>query len=137
MTTPVVHLPEHLLQQIIDHCLDELPNEACGLVAVDGDVCTKVYPTPNELRSPVAYTVPPTDHMAALTDAEKSGWALGGVFHSHPQGSPELSKTDIRNALDKRWTYFVVGLAGRPTTRAWRVTDAGPTEVAIATSRKD
>jgi proteasome lid subunit RPN8/RPN11 len=121
MTTPVVHLPEELRRQIIEHCLSELPNEGCGLVAMDGESVTWVYPTGNDLASPTGYTIPPQAHVNSLFHAEGSDWRLGGVFHSHPDGSAEMSSTDVRAALDPDWVYLVVGLEGKPDIRGWQV----------------
>lgn len=112
MTRPVAHLPDHLRRQIIDHCLAELPNEACGLLAMDGDRVVKVYPTENADASPSSYTIPPQEHFDALADAESHGWEIGGVFHSHPDGPAQMSSVDLDRALDPEWMYLVVGLSG-------------------------
>lgn len=112
MTTAAVHLPERLRRRIIDHCISELPNEGCGLLAMSGDEIVDVYPTSNEDQSPRSYTVPPGEHFAALTDAEARGWRLGGVFHSHPSGPAQMSDEDRDKALEPSWVYLVVGLAG-------------------------
>lgn len=112
MTRPVAHLPDDLRRQIIDHCLAELPNEACGLLAMDGDQVVKVYPTTNADASPSSYTIPPEEHFDALTDAESRGWEIGGVFHSHPGGPARMSSVDVERALEPGWVYLVVGLAG-------------------------
>lgn len=90
----------------------ELPNEACGLLAFDGDDVMKVYPTTNADASPTSYTVPPDEHYRALVDAEANGWEIGGVFHSHPSGPPTLSDVDRERALDPGWWHLVVGMAG-------------------------
>lgn len=133
MTTPVVQLPDNLRQQIIDHCLSGLPNEGCGLVAMDGEVVMKVYPTGNDFASPEAgYTIPPQDHVNSLLDAEAFGWRLGGVFHSHPSGSAEPSMVDVAAALDPDWLYMVVGLAGGPEVRAWSIRNLEISEISLA-----
>ena len=131
MTTPVVHLSDEFRRQIINHCLSELPNEGCGLVAMDGDRVTRVYPTGNDLRSPTGFTIPPQEHVNSLFDAENSGWRLGGVFHSHPEGSPEMSMTDVRAALDPDWAYVVVGLGEEVQIRAWLVRNGESEEIPL------
>lgn len=110
MTRPVASLPDDLRQQIIEHCISELPHEGCGLLAVEGDEIVKVYPTSNADASPRSYTVPPQEHYDALIDAESRGWEIGGVFHSHPNGRAEMSSTDRAKALESDWLYVVVGL---------------------------
>lgn len=128
MTRRVAHLSDHLADQIVEHCVSELPKEGCGLLAMDGDRVVKVYPTPNLDESPVSYTVPPQEHFAALTDAESNGWELGGVFHSHPSSPARPSAIDVQRALDPRWLYLVVGMGdGTVEIRAWSI-DGGRVE---------
>jgi proteasome lid subunit RPN8/RPN11 len=112
MTKPVVHLPDDIRRRIIDHCLAQLPNEGCGLLAVDRDRVVEVYPTSNADSSPTSYTIPPQEHYDALTDAESRGWRIGGVFHSHPNGPAEMSSVDLERALEPEWVYVVIGLGG-------------------------
>lgn len=111
MTKPVVHLPDELQEEIIQHCLTELPNEGCGLLGVDANRVVKVYPTRNTDESSTSYTIDPAHHFAALTDAESNGWTIGGVFHSHPKGDAEMSDVDRQRALEPDWLYVIVGLA--------------------------
>ncbi|MDX1469605.1 MAG: M67 family metallopeptidase [Acidimicrobiia bacterium] len=129
MTRPAVHLPERLRSEIIDHCRSELPNEGCGLIALAGDQIVRVYPTDNKDRSPSGFTIPPEQHYAALTDAESNGWALGGVFHSHPHGTAKPSMVDVQTALDPDWVYLVVGLRGGTDMRAWSIREGEIDEV--------
>ena len=117
--------------EILTHCLAAAPSEGCGLFAVDGRTVTRIYPTSNAQASPVGYTVPPAEHFSALTDAESEGWALGGVFHSHPNGGARPSMTDIDSALDTDWTYMVIGLRGSPEMRAWQIANGEISEVEI------
>lgn len=132
MTRPALRLAEGLRRRIIDHCLAESPNEGCGLLAISGDEVMDVYPTGNLDASPVSYTVPPEEHFAALTDAESRGWSLGGVFHSHPRGHARPSMTDLERAPDPEWVYLVVGLAGDPEVRAWKIRDGQVSEVGLS-----
>ena len=119
MTRPVASLPDALRQEIVDHCLSELPNEGCGLLAVSAGRVVRVYPTSNSDSSPTSFTIPPEEHFAALIDAEANGWEIGAVFHSHPNGPPTMSTTDHARALEPEWTYFVVGLGhGEPAVAA-------------------
>jgi proteasome lid subunit RPN8/RPN11 len=131
MTRPAVHLADGLRSRIVDHCLSELPNEGCGLLAMDGDVVVEVYPTANDDRSPYRYTIPPGELYAALVDAETKGWRLGGVFHSHPRTSAEPSTTDIERAVEPDWLYLIVGLGNGTVIRGWMIESSGPGEVVL------
>jgi proteasome lid subunit RPN8/RPN11 len=106
---------------MVAHCLDALPNEGCGLFAVDGGRVVEFYPTDNSDRSPRRFTVPPEQHYAALEAATSNGWALGGSFHSHPGGRARPSPADIAGALDPDWVYIVIGLRSEPEVRGWRI----------------
>jgi len=119
---------------IVEHARSEYPNEACGLLAVDGDGCVRhAYALTNADRSPVSYTVDPDQHFAALTDAETRGWALGGSFHSHPRTDPIPSQTDIARALEPDWIYVIAGPVepGPTSVRGWRIAGGAATEVVI------
>lgn len=121
MTRPVVSLPDGIRRRIIDHCISELPNEGCGLLAMDDETIVRVYLTSNQDASPNSYTIPPQEHYEALVDAESRGLMIGGVFHSHPAGPPAMSTTDVGGALEPEWLYVVVGLDGdEPEVTGWR-----------------
>lgn len=98
---------------------------------MDGDSIVEIYPTANLSESPVSYTVPPEEHFAALESAETAGLRLGGVFHSHPYGTAELSMVDLQAAVEPEWVYLVVGMRGEPRIRAWRVRDDEVDEVEV------
>lgn len=126
-----LRLPEDLRTEIVDHCLAEAPNEGCGLIAVSDGTVVKVYGTANQDASPFGFTVPPEEHYKALTDAESHGWEIGGVFHSHPNGTARLSMVDVDRALDPDWFYLVIGLDGEPQLRVWRILDGQISEVPV------
>jgi len=85
------------------------PMECCGLVAGPSpDVVSFVYPLTNADLSPVAYTIEPYEHYRAWKHAEGNGWNLIGAFHSHPEGPPYPSPTDLRLAVEPEWTYLIV-----------------------------
>ncbi len=131
MTTRVVRLTDQHRCQIVEHCESWQPNEGCGLIAMDGDTVTAVYPADNELASPTGFTIPPQQHVNALLDAEANGWRLGGVFHSHPNGPAVPSEIDIHGALDPEWVYLVVGLAGEVEVRAWSIMNGEVAEISL------
>jgi proteasome lid subunit RPN8/RPN11 len=117
----LILLPEEQRRQIIGHCLAALPNEGCGMLAMDGELVVKVYFMNNEDDSPVSYTIPPQEHFDALMDAESKGWRLGGVFHSHPSGPAGMSETDLAKVTEPDWVYAVVDLThDEPMLSAWR-----------------
>lgn len=131
-------------QEIVGHCYDGLPDEACGLLggplrADDmtpvGEV-TSVYPCTNADASARTYTVDSRDHIKALRDAESKGGDLIGVFHSHTHTDPYPSETDVKQAVEPFWIYVLVSLRREsPELRAYRITDGTITDVPVEITR--
>ncbi|MCP3975032.1 MAG: M67 family metallopeptidase, partial [bacterium] len=109
------------------------PEEACGLLAVDGDGRLRMaYATTNVERSRVRFTVSPREHYGAIRHAENQGWSIGGSFHSHPNSAAFPSARDIAGALDPDWLYLVVGMGnGFPEIRGFRIREYMVDEVAL------
>jgi proteasome lid subunit RPN8/RPN11 len=129
-----VLIPSQIREAIAAHVVGELPNEACGLLAVDASGRIRFfYPTTNAERSAVAYTVEPREHFRALQHAERNGWEIGGVMHSHPGTAPEPSPTDIARAPDPDWLYLIArpDATAEPTVRAFHIREGSVTELAL------
>lgn len=110
--------------QMVGHCHDGLPLEACGLLAGPPDsghalVC---YPAANTAASSRIYTLDPLDHLRADRDAEARGLQIMGVFHSHTHTDPYPSPTDVAQAPDPAWHYVIVSFRDQvPMTRSYRI----------------
>lgn len=117
----VVRLPAPLAHEIVGYCLEERPNEACGLLATrDGEVI-KVFRMTNAAASPLRYELDPREQLAVQRKIDEEGWQLGGVFHSHTRTSAYPSPTDIRLAFEDV-PYVIVSLATEPAAlKAFRI----------------
>lgn len=114
------------------HALNCLPFEACGLLAIDEEGRIRMsYPLTNAVASPSAFTVEPREHFGAVMHAERRGWAIGGVFHSHPGGTAELSPTDLDQPHAPEWVHVVAGFVPHLHLRVWRIAGGRPLEVPI------
>ncbi len=124
-------LPRSVHDRMVAHCLVGLPEEACGLLGGDletGEAVT-CYPTRNVAASAKLYTVDPREHLLADRDAEASGNAIIGVFHSHTHTEAYPSATDLAQAPDPTWHYILVSLRDtEPVVRSYRIIDGQPTE---------
>lgn len=127
-----MEIPHEAREAMIAHARFCFPEEACGLFAMDdADLVTMVYALTNTEHSPVAYTVDPTEHFRAMRHAERNGWRLGGVFHSHTHTAAYPSNTDVARALEPEWVYTLVSLQDpdRPEVRSYRITDGNISEI--------
>lgn len=107
-----LQLSRRVVDEIVAHCLGELPDEGCGLLAGDPASSTVVtcHPTANKARSAKRYVVDPRDHLRADREAEDAGHEIIGVFHSHTHTDAYPSPTDVAEAPDPSWHYVIVSL---------------------------
>jgi len=111
---------------------DELPNEACGLLAGSGGMVVKHYPIRNADQSPVHYRMEPKEQLQAMIDIDDRGWELAAIYHSHTHTRAYPSGTDIRLAAYPDTLYLILSLAGsEPDLRAFRIVDEKVTEVEL------
>ena len=131
---PSVRVHPEMAEAIVQHGRFVAPNEACGLLAVDqaGDM-RMVYCLTNVDRSALRFTVAPHEHYHAWKHAERNGWRIGGVFHSHTESAAEPSPADVAGALDPSWVYLIVGpmTASEPQIRAYRIVHGDVEEMTI------
>jgi len=123
---------------IVAHCLDGLPDEACGMLAGPMDageptgVVSAAHPCRNADASARTYTVEPRDLLRAMRDADARGDDIVGVWHSHTHTDAYPSQTDVRQAVDPAWIYVLVSLRhGEPALRAYRIRDGVIAEVDV------
>jgi len=136
MTREVVPIAGQVRDAMVAHAHFCLPEEACGLMAVDdGGTIRMVYATTNVDRSAVRFTVSPNEHFRAIRHAERQGWAIAGSFHSHPASAAYPSATDVAGALDSEWLYVIVGMGnGAPDVRGFRIADSKVSEIVFRES---
>ena len=118
---------------LVAHALDDLPLEACGLLAapVDADSgnVSAIYRCRNAAQSAKLYELHPLDHLHADRDADKHGLRITGVYHSHTHTDAWPSPTDVRQAPDPDWHYVVVSLRhAEPVVRSFRIIDGNVDE---------
>jgi proteasome lid subunit RPN8/RPN11 len=116
-----LRLSKELADEMVAHCLESRPNEACGLLGSNDGAVVKVFRMTNASASPVRYSLNPKEQFAVYQALEKSGWELGGVFHSHTRTEAYPSPTDVRMASEDV-PYVIVSLAhDPPDIKAFRI----------------
>ncbi len=112
-------IPDRLREELVEHALNERPNEACGLILLREGTAERYVPGRNAAASPYRFELDVDPEVWFLED---DGYVLA-VFHSHLSSPPRPSRTDVEN----------IGLwAGRPYVilnvrtgelGAWRISD--------------
>jgi proteasome lid subunit RPN8/RPN11 len=116
-----VRLTAALRDEMVAHCLDGRPNEACGILAALNGRVVSVFGMSNASKSPVRYTLDSKEQLAVYRELDERGWDLGAVFHSHTRTAAYPSPTDVREATEDV-PYVIVSLAADPpVARAFRI----------------
>lgn len=112
-------------QQMIDHAIAGLPDEACGLLGGrwGSDVIDAFVPTRNVDASARTYSIGADGFLAADRALGPRGLDVVGVMHSHTHTDPYPSPTDVAqadNPLLEGWHYVIVSLRDTvPMVRSW------------------
>jgi [CysO sulfur-carrier protein]-S-L-cysteine hydrolase len=120
-----VRIGRDLVDQIVAHAREDLPNECCGIVSTSDDAAVRVYRATNAVPSPVRFEIDPRDLIRIHTDIEKSKHEMGSMYHSHVKSPAYPSQTDVNFA--QNWpgvVWLIVSLADRdkPDLRGFRIT---------------
>jgi proteasome lid subunit RPN8/RPN11 len=121
-------LPPSVADELMRHALEELPNEACGLISgsLAGGRATTFHPARNAEASPLHYNVHPEDLVRIIFAIEDAGEELVAIFHSHTRSAAVPSATDRRTAMYPDAIYLLASLADPDAPparalRAWRI----------------
>ncbi len=103
-------IDQRLVNAMVWHSRYEEPAEACGLLAMDAQGSIRfVYCLTNSVEATDSFTIAPHEYFGASRHAERNGWEIAGLFHSHPSGHLIPSATDRSNAPGSDWLYVIVG----------------------------
>jgi [CysO sulfur-carrier protein]-S-L-cysteine hydrolase len=103
----LVVIPAEVRSALVEHAEAELPNEACGLIALRDGVAERFFPGRNRAASPYRFDLEIDPEVWFLED---HGYELA-VFHSHPASPPRPSRTDVESiGLWEGRPYMILSL---------------------------
>lgn len=129
-----VTMVREVADAMLAHAVWTYPNEACGLIAVDADGEVKmVFCLTNSDASEHRFTIDPAEHFGCVRFAERRGWHVGGVFHSHTTSEAYPSESDIGGGGDPEWLNLIVGpvVGPNPVVRAFRFDEGAVNEASV------
>ena len=109
-----MRISQDLLDEMVAHAREDLPNECCGLVGGRDGEADVVIRVANSAASPLRYEMDPQEQYDALKRIEDGGGELLAIYHSHTKSAAYPSQTDVNQAL--AWPeqiYLIVSLADR------------------------
>lgn len=97
--TVSITLTESQKQVLLKHVAKFNPNESCAIlygVIRDGQARVEdIFLTQNADESPVSFTIPDEELIAAYQRIKDNNTDMVGIFHSHPNSAAVPSKTDL------------------------------------------
>jgi proteasome lid subunit RPN8/RPN11 len=108
-------LPRVFRERIEMEARAAYPGESCGLiegVREDGTArALALHPARNIAAARDRFEIHPEDHFAALRAARAGGHAIIGCYHSHPDGVPRPSGTDLSGAGEEGFIWLIAALS--------------------------
>ena len=103
----MVVVPAAVRRALVEHSLEEEPNEACGLIVLRDGTAERYVPGRNAAESPYRFELEVDPELWFLED---DGYQLA-VFHSHLASLPRPSRTDVENiGLWEGKPYLILSL---------------------------
>ena len=124
-----LELPKVLIDEMIAHSREDLPNECCGVIGRDSSGALTLWRATNDQASPWRFNIPAQQLLHLYNAIDDADGDLLVIYHSHVASEARPSPTDLNIArLHKgatEWPYWVlVSLADEPpSVRAWRIDD--------------
>jgi len=100
-----------VIQAVIHQAENELPFEACGYLAGDGDIVTTHFPMKNIDQARDHFNMDPAEQFQAVKAMRERGLKLCAVYHSHPETPARPSDEDLKLAYDPTISYVIISLA--------------------------
>jgi proteasome lid subunit RPN8/RPN11 len=127
-----MRITQELLDEMVDHARSELPNESCGMLAVDGERFTRFFPAENEFASPMRFQIASGDQIRIWNAIQELGQEEA-IFHSHPNSEAFPSQTDVNLARSHPGAIWVICSLAEPdaVVRGFRIEGTEVEEVAL------
>lgn len=132
-----------MVDEMIQHAVDDLPNECCGIITGKDGEAVRLYRTRNMEASPFRYNIDPRDLLKIEREMDDEGLQVLVIYHSHVASEAYPSQTDIRLS---QWPgtdppldiypgayYVLVSLQDRenPVVRGYTITGGNVEEVEL------
>jgi [CysO sulfur-carrier protein]-S-L-cysteine hydrolase len=129
-----VRISPGLVDEIVQHAREDLPNECCGMFAIDAGRVTKLYPAVNIHHSPRRFEIDGKYVGQILEEVEAAGLRLG-IYHSHTKSPAFPSQTDVN--FSELWpgvAWLIVSLEDldNPVVRTFTMTNGKIEEVEVS-----
>jgi [CysO sulfur-carrier protein]-S-L-cysteine hydrolase len=130
-----VRVQDGVLFALQAHAQTQPEREHCGLLAGRAGVVSLVLHAHNIAGDPATqYEIAPAELFQLMREIRSAGLRLLGIYHSHPHGANEPSRTDIARAYYPDAAYFIISSLSDAETpvRAFSIRDGEVSELQIS-----
>ena len=128
-----MRIPRSLIDEMVAHAREDVPNECCGMVGGRDGEATTVYRATNAEASPLRYSIEAGEQFRLMKEIEEAGEELVSIYHSHTKSPAYPSQTDVN--LASWWPgvlWVICSLAEEgPMLRAFRIDGSAVEEVEL------
>ncbi len=126
------------LDEMIAHCQQHYPKEACGFLAGRDGRVEQVYAMRNVDDSPISYTMDPLEQLRVEKRMRAAGQQLLGIYHSHTASAAYPSPVDVSLAVYPEVAYVLVSLMDhtKPEAKSYRIVERtiAPDDLCVETA---
>ena len=107
-----MRIAQSLIDEIVAHAREEMPNECCGMVGGVNGEAIDVIRGENVAASPLRYEMTGQEMYDMYAAIEAKGQELLAIYHSHTKTAAYPSQTDVNQAANwPEQIYLIVSLA--------------------------
>jgi proteasome lid subunit RPN8/RPN11 len=103
-----MRIAQSLIDEMVAHAREDLPNECCGMVGGSDGRATSVIRVENSAASPLRFEMDPQGQYDALKAIEDGGGELLAIYHSHTKSAAYPSQTDVNQAVNWPDAIYVI-----------------------------
>ncbi len=128
----MLKIKKEIYDEMIEYCKSCFPQEACGILAGNDNIVTKIYKIKNIENSSVSYLMEPSEQFKAMKDMRTLGLQMLAIFHSHPWGGVYPSQRDRQLAFYDVY-YLIVAIEPNLDVKCFKIEEGDAIEVRLIT----
>jgi len=119
----MIKIKKEIFDEMIKHCKEEYPKEACGILAGENAEVKKIYKMKNINESPISFFMDPQEQISVMKDIRKNNFEMIGIYHSHPFTHPYPSEKDVSLAFYEDASYIIISLSdfNNPYVKSYKI----------------
>jgi len=121
-----MRIAQSLVDEMVVHAREDLPNECCGMVGGGDGAAATVYRAANAEASPLRFEMDPQGQYNALKAIEDDGKEMLAIYHSHTKSAAYPSQTDLNQAVnwpDAIWVIVSLEAPESPVVKGYWLKD--------------